>query len=272
MSVQGLARKFKAYKLPCIVLKNEGRTWVVGSQLQRNANVLFDPWDLMGYEPRSDPIEIIGPVGIRKTIRAGVGYLCDEQGVTVSIKRDGPNLSEENAAANKEIVFGFLEGMEYRRNAEKLPFILISNNGLSVKWGGMIRKKGLVLTDGPRQPVYNILVDTPMIEILNLITGEVSMGYLCDETGVTVNLKRDFRVTYPEDYTDPVKLAAIKARNKEIVEGKSVGILIKFCGAIGALATFDKLPEIWNIGQSKRNLYIGIIIGAIAGYIFGHII
>jgi hypothetical protein len=272
MSVQGIVRKFKAYKLPCIILKNEGRTWVVGSQLQRSANVLFDPWDLMGYEPRSNPTEIIGPVGIRKTIRAGVGYLCDEQGVTVSLEREGPELSEENAAVNQEIVFSFIEGMEYRRNAEKLPFILISNNGLTVTWGGMIRKKGLILTDGPGRQVYKIQQDTPMIEILNILTGEVTMGYLCDETGVTVSLKRDFKVTYPEDYNTPEKLKVIQAKNKEIIEGKSVGILIKFCGAIGALATFDKLPEIWNIGQSKRNLYIGLILGAIVGFILGNII
>ena len=269
MSVQGIVKKFKAYKMPSIILKNECRTWIVGGQLQRTANTLFDPWDLMGYEPQSNPTEIIGPVGFRKTIRSGVGYLCDEQGVTVSLERTGPKLTPENAAENQEVVFGFFEGVEYRRNAERLPFILISNNGMTVTWGGMIRTKGQILTDGPGKPVYKILQGTPMIEILNITTGQTSMGYLCDETGVTADLKRDFRVTYPEDYTNPVKLAAIKAKNKEIVEGQSVGILIKFCGAIGALATFDKLPEIWNIGQSKRNLYIGLIAGAGVGLLLG---
>lgn len=272
MSVQGIVKKFKAYKMPSIILKNEARTWIVGGQLQRNSNTLFDPWDLMGYEPRSNPTEIIGPAGFRKSQMSGVGYLCDEQGVTVSLERNGPRLSEENAAENQEIVFGFLEGVEYRRTAEKIPFILISNNGLTVTWGGMIRKRGQILTDGPGKPVYKILQDTPMIEILNIQTGKVNMGYLCDETGVTVNIKRDFKVTYPEDYNDPVKLAAIRAKNKEIVEGKSVGVLIKFCGAIGALATFDKLPEIWNIGQSKRNLYIGLIAGGVVGLIIGTVI
>jgi len=111
-----------------------------------------------------------------------------------------------------------------------------------------------------------------MIEILNILTGLVTMGYLCDETGVTVSLKRDFKVIYPEDYDNPEKRKAIQAKNKEIIEGKSVGILIKFCGAIGALATFDKLPEIWNIGQSKRNLYIGLIVGFVVGIIVGTIV
>jgi hypothetical protein len=267
MSVKGFAKKFRSYKLPCIILKNEAMTWVVGGQLQRDSNSLIDPWDLKGYEPRSDPTEIIGPAGFRKNLHAGIGYLCDEQGVTVSLKRDGPIVTEENSAENKEIVFGYLEGMEYRRNAEKVPFILVSNNGLTVTWGGEIRKRGLVLTDGPGQPVYRIKPDTPMIEILNIATGQMNMGYLCDEIGVTVKLKRDFRVTYPEDWDDPIKQAAIIEKNKKIVAGDEVGILIKFSGAIGGLMTFDVLPKIFDVGQSKRNLYTGIIVGAVVMFI-----
>jgi hypothetical protein len=267
MSVKGLPQKFRAYKLPAIILKNEGMTWAVGGQLQRNSNLLIDPWDLKGYEPRSNPTEIIGPAGFWRKLHPGVGYLCDEQGVTVSLIRSGPKLTGENSAENKEIVFGFMEGIEYQRHAEKIPYILVSNNGSSVTWGGEIRKKGLVLTDGPGRPVYRIKEDTQMIEIQNLATGQTSMGYLCDETGVTVNLKRDFRVTYPEDWDDPIKQAAIIEKNKKIITGEEVGILIKFCGAIGALGTFDIIPGIFDVGQSKRNLYTGIIVGAVIMFI-----
>lgn len=259
--------------MPCVILKNEALTWVVGLELQRNSNTVFDPWDLNnGFEPRSNPTEVIGPKGTLKRLHAGVGYLCDEQGVTVTLERSGPKVTEDISAENKEIVFGFMEGLEYVRTAEKVPFILISNNGLTVTWGGKIRKKGPVLTDGPGKPVYRIMPGTPMIEIINRMTGESGMGYLCDEIGVTVDPKRDFRVTYPETADTPEKLAAIKAENQKIISGESVGITIKFSGAIGKLATFDKIPEIFDVGQSKKNLYIGLIGGVVLGLIIGTVL
>jgi hypothetical protein len=269
MSVSGFTKRFKAYKLPCIVLKNEMRTWIVGDELQRTPNLLVDPWDLEGYEPVSNPTEIIGPAGILKRNQARVGYICDEQGVTVTLERSGPKITPENSAENKEIVFGFFERISYTRNAEKVPFILISNNGLSVTWGGEIRKKGMVLTDGPGKPVYRIKPETPMIEIVNRATGKTAMGYLVDEIGVTVDLKRDFRVTYPEDDEDPGKLAAIKELNKKIISGEVVGITIRFNGSIGEVGTYDILPKIFDIGQSKRNFYIGVIVGGIIFFIIG---
>lgn len=251
-SIKGSINKFSAYTVPYVILKNEARTIIVGGWIQRNPNTLVTYWDLIGYEVVSNPTEIIGPKGLLGSVQSNVGYICDEAGVTVQLERTGPKLGE--AADLQPIVFGKMEAIEYKFKAETIPFILISNNGLTLTWGGKIRKKGMILTDGPGKPFYRILPSTPMVEIINSVTGQSGMGYICDETGVTVDLKRDFRVTYPAGHPKA-------GDNAAILEGKQVGILIKFAGAIGRLATFDKIPEIFDVGQSKKNFWMGLIAG-----------
>jgi hypothetical protein len=251
-SIKGSINKFSAYTVPYVLLKNEARTIVVGGWIQRNPNTLVTYWDLIGYEVRSNPTEIIGPKGLLGKSQSNVGFICDEAGVTVALERTGPKLSEMEEI--QPVVFGKIEAIEYKLKAGTIPFILVSNNGLTLTWGGHIRKKGQILTDGPGKPVYRILPDIPMVEIINVATGQTGMGYICDEIGITVDLKRDFRVTYPGEHP-------LAGKNADILAGKEVGILVRFSGAIGRLASFDKIPEIFDVGQSKKNFWMGLIAG-----------
>lgn len=254
-SIKAITKKFKAYTVPVVILKNEAQTIEVGGKLQRNANTLVNYWDLITYEVQGNPTEIIGPKGLLGKKVSGVGYLCDEQGVTVSLERNGPRPQGEEPPT---IVFNTMDYLEFRFHSETVPYILIQNNGMTVTWGGQIRKKGPVLTNGPGQPVY--FIKNEMVEIFNVATGKSEMGYICDEAGVTVDIKRDFRVTYPDPF-DESKKAEIEKRNKAILEGTEVGVKIKFSGGIGKLASFDRIPEIFDVGQSKKNLWFGIVIG-----------
>ena len=248
--------------VPVIILNNGCRTIIVGSKLQRTANTLVNLWDLIGYEVHGNPTEIIGPSGMLGRKNSGVGFLCDEQGVTVSIERKGPKVQTEPL----EVVFDAGELIDYKLHAESVPFILMENNGLTWTWGGEIRKKGQVLTNGPGQPVYHIKSET--VEIVNVVSGKTAMGYICDEAGVTVDIKRDFKVLYPEPLPfDKVKAEAVKARNEKILKGDDVGCQIKFAGAIGKAATFDRIPEIFDVGQSKKNLWVGVLMGLVIMFI-----
>lgn len=254
-SIKATVRKFSTYKVSYVLLKNKAKTLVVGGKIQRTPNNLVNYWDLEGCEVHGEPTEIIGPKGILGKRESSIGYLWDDQGVTVSLERSGPKPEPEPI----EIAFDRVEAIEYRRTAVKVPFILIEDNGHSLTWGGEIRMKGQILTDGPGQPAYRI--KSGMIEITNLTNGKTAMGYICDEAGVTVDIERDFRVIYPEPF-DEKEREEIRARNEKILTGEEVGVKIRFSGAIGELLTFDKLPEIWNIGQSRKNLYTGMAIGA----------
>lgn len=255
-SIKSAIKKFKAYMVPVVILNNKGKSIIVGAKLQRTGNNVVNLWNLVSYEVRSDPTEIIGPSGMLGRKNANAGYLCDEQGVTVSLKRNGPKEQPEPL----EIVFDTSEYIDYKLHAETVPYILLENNGLTLTWGGEIRTNGAVLTNGPGQPVYRIKSDR--VEIINEATGKTAMGYICDEQGVTVNIKREFRVIYPEPF-DKSEIEAVKARNEKILNGDEVGIEINFSGAIGKLATFDRIPEIFDVGQSKKNLYVGLMIGLV---------
>jgi hypothetical protein len=266
-SIKSFVNKFRAYLVPVIILNNNNRKIVVGSKLVRLPNTLVNIWDLIGYEVHGNPTEIIGPAGLLGRKTSGVGFLCDEQGVTVSVDRTAP----KEPTDIPEIVLSPSEYFDYKFHAETVPFILMESNGHSWTWGGEIRKKNNVLTNGPGQPVY--LIKSDPVEIVNVASGKTAMGYICDEAGVTVDLKRDFRVTYPEDLIDnPVKLAALKERNKRILEGVEVGCTIKFSGAIGKEATFDRIPEIFDVGQSKKNLWVGIVIGLAAMFVISRFV
>ena len=255
MSIASIPKKFAAYLVPCVILKNEARTIEVGGMVRRTPNTLVNDWDLIGYEVHGNPTEIIGPAGWRKIPKSGVGYICDEVGVTVSLTRNGPKKTPDRTAENNDIVFGKLEAIAYKFKAETVPYILISNNGLTLTWGGHIRNKGRVLTDGPGKPVYQILGD--MVEIVNLQTGESGMGYVCDETGVTVNIIKDFYV---------VKAPSL-LKKPEVAESDKVEVKVKFSGGIGRLSSFDRIPEIFNIGQSKKNFYMGLAVGLFVMFI-----
>ena len=181
--------------VPCIELKNEARTIVVGGKLRRTQNKVVNDWDLIGYEVHGNPTEIIGPSGIVGTQKDGIGYICDESGVTVSLERKGPK--PEIQPADGDLIFGTGELVQYKLTAETVPFILISNNGITVTWGGYIRRKGKILTDGPGKPAYKIMSDA--VEIIDLSTGKNGMGYICDEAGVTVTIGREITVKYPAE-------------------------------------------------------------------------
>jgi hypothetical protein len=253
-SIKSTIKKFRAYIVPVVILNNRGKTIVIGTKLIRTANTLVNLWTLIGYEVHGNPTEIIGPPGMLGKKNAGVGYICDEQGVTVSLQRKGPQGQPEPL----EVVFDTGEFIDFKLHAETIPFILLENNGLTLTWGGEIRKKGDILTNGPGQPAYRIKGE--MVEIINEVTGKTAMGYICDESGVTVTISRDFRVIYPEPFDEKVR-EAVRVRNEKILKGEEVGIQINFSGAIGKGATFDRIPEIFDVGQSKKNLYVGIVMG-----------
>jgi hypothetical protein len=254
-----IANKFKSYMTPVIWVKNDGKTFIVGSTLRRTPNTLVNDWDLVGVEVRGGPVEMVGPKGWRGSEQKGVGYLCDETGITLEIKRNGPELTERNSAENADMVFKTFESVTYKLSAEQVPIILISNGGNTWTWGEMIRRRGKTLTNGPGQPAYKIV--SPAVEITNMASGYTGMGYLCDETGITVDFKRDIIILAPPPL---VTIEGLKLTPVEIFGN--------FSGAIGKLATFDKIPEIFNIGQSKRNLYMGILIGGIFGLLLGLIL
>jgi hypothetical protein len=243
--IKSITNKFSASMVPYVLVKNECKTIEIGGTIRRTPNTLINDWDLLGYEVRGEPTEIIGP-----NKKSGMGFICDEAGVTVSLERSGPEYSEENSAENEDLTFTRLQAIRHKLTAEIVPFVLISNSGKTLTWGGYIRKRGKVLTDGPGKPAYRIVSDTT--EIINQANGKTGIGYICDETGVTVDIKRDFHIEYP---------LVIKKRYPDL---EKVLVKVRFSGVIGILGTFDRIPTIFDVGQSRKNFYMGLAAGLIA--------
>lgn len=269
-SLKGEIRKFQGQSVPYAWIRNGGRSIEVGKTATRTPNCIYDPWTLFGWEVRSTSTELIGPDRQPK-----IGYVCDEIGVTVALeigKAGEPAPVAPGDVALKDLVTAPLqvfmsasEVMQWKVVAKKVPVIFLSNDGSTLEWGGVLRTNGKILTNGPGEPLFRITSEP--VEIVNGVSGKSGMGYICHrESGQTVDITRDVTVLKP----DPLPGGEVKpvpTKGAELPEPEKLTAVISFCGAIGKLCSFDRVPEIFDVGQSKRNFWMGLGLGLFAMFV-----
>lgn len=268
MSVKGTINKFSGTTLPYAFIRNEGRTVEVGGNATRpTPNSLYDPWTLDGWEIRSPSTILTDSKGKRT-----MGYVCDEAGITVSFTREIKSketgeISPGDVSLNEciknplQVFMSASEQIDWRVTAKKYPALYLKENGTTLEWGGYIRGNDKILTNGPGEPVYRIM--SAQTEIVNKATGKSELGYICDESGQTVEIGRDITILHP----DPLPGQPLPAQGSKLPEPDKVNITIKFCAAVGKVCSFDRIPDIFDVGQSKRNFWMGLGAGLFAMFV-----
>lgn len=248
--------------MPYVFVKNGGRTVEVGGVATRTPNCLYDPWSLLGWEIRSRSTKLIGPKG-----KSTMGFVCDEAGVTVAFTRKvvpsaevcpGDATMKEMVNAPLQTFMNAAEEVEWRLKATKVPVLYLKDNGETLEWGGYIRMREKILTNGPGQPLFRIM--SGQTEIVNTTTGKTEMGYICDESGQTIEIIRDIKILEPDPLPGEER-KPLPAKGAELPEPDKVNVIISFCGAVGKVCSFDRIPDIFDVGQSKRNFWMGLGLG-----------
>jgi hypothetical protein len=261
--IKSTTKKFQAPSIPYVFIRNGGGSIEVGKTGARTPNCVYDPWTLYGWEVRSESTELVGP---DKVSRAG--YVCDEAGITVALKiqkseRPGPVLSGDVALRDlvnhpMQVFMSASEILQWKVTAKKVPVIYLSNDGQKLEWGGTLRTDGKILTDGPGEPVFRI--NSRPTEIFNAQTGKTEPGYICHESGQTVEFVRDITILKPDPLPGEVS-KPLPAGGATLPAPDKVNVVISFCGAVGKLCSFDRIPDIFDVGQSKRNFWMGLGLG-----------
>jgi hypothetical protein len=221
--------------------------------IEKRTNSLVNAFDLLGYEIRSDTVEIF-----RDKKFLGLGYIADIAGITVDISRVLPVVSSVQDLADDDIIpsgllvggkaiFGALKPdwktLEYRY----VPGIVLSGKTRieSLKFVYLREISGAVIDD--EAAVRYQVVDGTRIEIV-MPDGKSGLGYICDSSGTTITIKRQ------------VKLTAVK-------DGKVVEIEVNFSGRVGRSATSDNLSKLLSMVSGRENLMQLILVGLIANII-----
>jgi hypothetical protein len=273
MPITSPLNKFGNPEVPYVLLRNDVeisdkterkvRTIEIGGTVIVKGNGLFNVWDVLGYEIHSGTIDIKGNVpGLLHTTRTeGMGFVCHEKGMTLDIQKIiEAGSPDQDEFSDIEVPWSSKEAWIYSMTAEKVPVILLTSNGL--EWGREIRRKGLVLTDGPGQPVYRILPDTET-EIKNK-NGISAMGYVIDvEKKITIPIIVDIKIEKgPADPKNKTEKPLVNPPEQIKVYLKG-----KFEGVLGKIIAFDKIQDTLGVGTSKKDFWMGIGIGLVVMFI-----
>lgn len=229
-------------------------------------NLIFNSFDLLGYEKRSDSVEFYFG---KKYL--GKGYVADLSGVTVDLQRipGEPEIykpsSEDpkipNAPGNLAIMARGIAGKikpEWKKDKPVLIpcAVLLGENLITViKFQYLRLIPSGYLIDDENEIRYKIRENVSMIDIL-MPDSKPGQGYFIDATGYTIDIKRSVVVYAVDEEGNPIK----------DMEGKPAIVSIKFAGIIGQQATAEKLAVILS-GATGREKLIMAIMGFLAGQI-----
>lgn len=223
--------------------------------IEKDTNSLKNLFDLLGYEIRSDTIEIFNG---KKCL--GRGYIADIAGITVDISRVMPEIpkvplqeSVEKAADPEglmiagQAIIGALTPDFSKQKKEQVPcVILIGETRIDALRFQYLRSVPGAVIDDENKIRYEIALGTK-IEI-TMPDGNTGPGYVCDHSGCTVKIKRDIKII-------------------QTVDGKDVEVGINWSGRIGKHATSDKLTKLLMMASGRENLVMLILVALIANII-----
>jgi len=270
MTITARVNKFRTSSVSYVFIRNGGSTVEVGGIAMRTPNCLYDPWSLLGWEIHSEGTKLISP-GLLTRKESRIGYVCDESGVTASFQRhlgtqaplQAPGADgtlDEVVKAPLQVTLTARQAVDWRMKALAFPVLYLSDGGRTLEWGGYIRGNDTILTNGTGEPVYRIIGD--MTEIANTATGKTGMGYICDvDSGQTVTIGREITILPPKPLPGDAPAAKNLPRTADLPDPEPVNIVIRFCGAVGEICSFDRIPDIFDVGQSKRNFWMGMGVG-----------
>jgi hypothetical protein len=243
-------------------------------KIEDGPNKIYNPFDLLGYEKRSDTVELFQD---KKFL--GRGYISDIAGITVDITRAEPkrgdNEPEEQPAEipkapNRLIVTGRAMLGAIRPEWNNQDYVLVPCAILTGKLRieslrfSYLRKIEGAIIDDETQTRYQIREGT-RIEI-TMPDKKTGLGYICDPAGETIKIKRNV-VAWMVDENNQIiyeKDAAGKTT------GKPVEVEVKFAGIIGRQATADKISLLFAAVSGKEKWIFGIglfLLGNVIGVV-----
>lgn len=231
----------------------------------REPNQIQNTFDLLGYEIRSDSIEMFSG---KKFL--GRGYVADLAGMTVDLSWRRP---KEHESAYPEIPADdhgqepgellTVAGDAVRADqapawtggkCQAVPCMVIEGSDIVriVRFDYFREIDGAIIDD-ERQIRYE--KDPNMRIEIRMPDGKIGRGFVCSPSGRTIRIHRNVRVKIPvKSIVD-----GIETTSEEYSE-------IKFAGALGKLSSGDRLPKLLS-GMSGRENWIQMIVAFVAGLI-----
>jgi hypothetical protein len=265
---ENILNSLKTKKVPHVAIEGTDQVtkleYVAGAE--DKPNMIFNAYDLLGYEKRSDTVEIFDA---KKYL--GRGYFADIAGITVNITR-APGEPERYRPDETEpeipkipgalVILG--KGIAEKINPgwkdqvfELVPCAIIIGekkiDTIRFQYLRMIPSGYLI--DDDNEVRYKVREDTPRIDIL-MPDGKSGRGYVVDPSGFTITLYRR------------VKVWAVDEKNQIIrdANGKEVEAGINFAGILGHQATAEKLTLLLSI-VSGREKTIAMAMGFLVGQV-----
>lgn len=241
--VESAKNLFSGSKVPHVRL--EGLKTVTSfsflGTLKKDSNTLVNEFDLNGYELRSDSVEFKQQDGTS----LGMGYICDQSGITVDIKRaekkiepvqEGPaEIPEEDVSISGTGTDAPKPDLESKKSIE-VPYVLLKGKDrINVIEFGYIRKIENALIDDMKKKRFEIKTDP--IEITGY-DKKKGMGFVLDESGKTISIYRNIIIL------------------KKDKDGKDIETGIQYSGDIGKLLSTDFVAKFFDFGQSGRAKWI----------------
>lgn len=226
----------------------------------RDVNQIRNEYDLLGYEIRSDTIELFSG---KKFL--GRGYIADLAGMTVDLSWSKPkdqipefsDRSPENHA--DEVLSIFADEIRDQKipawdggKCQVVPCMVIEGSDtVKVIRFDYLREIDDAIIDDDRKIRYEKDPNT-RLEI-KMPDGKSGRGFVCSPSGKTIKIRRNVRV---------------KIKIKELIEGTEISreefTEVKFSGILGKLSSGDRLPNLLS-GMSGRQNLIQLVIAFVAG-------
>jgi hypothetical protein len=271
---EGITNALKSKTVPHVAI--EGRDQVTKLEYidgaENQPNIVFNSYDLLGYEKRSDTTEIFDDEKYK-----GRGYFADIAGITVNLDRV-PGEPEKYKPDETEpkipkipgalVIVG--HGIAEKINPEwkeqvftLVPCALLTgvNKIEEIRFRYLRLLPTGYLIDDKADRRYKVPEEIPRIDI-TMPDGKPGRGYVLDvETGFAITLYRRVKVFAVDE-------------NGEIVldkEGKKVEVGINFASIIGHQATAEKLTSLLSIISGRERMVAmgtGFLIGQVLFMVF----
>ena len=266
--IEPLKNLFKSKKVPHIAIDGRDQitklSFVAGAE--EKTNIIFNAYDLLGYEKRSDTVEIFD-----NDKYLGRGYFADISGITVNIDRTPgesetfkPDLYEPEIPKAPGVLAVIAHGLNERIDPEwkdksfiLVPCVLLVGEKrieeICFQYLRLIPSGYLI--DDKNHLRYKIAAGMNRIDITSP-NGKTDRGYVLDTAGYTVTLHRRIKVFAVDEKGNVI-------RDKE---GSKVEVSINFSGIIGQQATAERLTLLMSIVSGRERMvamFTGLLIGQI---------
>lgn len=236
------------------------------SGADRQVNQVYNAYDLLSFEIRSDTLELFFEDKF-----LGRGYVGDLAGMTVDINRIPTKKPEQEPAGedlvsiqepnNDEIPFIKAEGIRKGNirptweggEYQTVPCVILEGSPKvsKIRFAYLREIPGMIIDD-VREKRYALDPDS-RIEI-KMPDGVTAPGYICDPVGKTIRISRDVKVK--------AQIPIVKD-GRETGEYEEVLVDVKFAGALGKLSSGDRLPKLLSGMAGRENLFqMAIAFGA----------